>query len=98
MHSKSIAASPEPESQATKPWLWFIAVSWVTAMVCMLWVLWSLDRKTGAEAATPPEPAYTVQVAAADRPTFDLASLLAHGEPDLHAANVPGRPLFASAD
>jgi hypothetical protein len=56
--------------------LWFIAATWLTAVVCMLWVLWSYDNKAGA-AATPPQqwPAQTVLVAAVDRPTLVL---LAH--------------------
>jgi len=98
MHSKGFAASSEQVPQATEPWVWFIAVTWFTAVVCMLWVLWSFDHKAGADAATPPEPAYTVEVAAADRPTLLLVSLPAHGEPDRYAANVIGRPILTSSD
>ena len=98
MHSKNFGTTSEQGPQATEPWVWFIAVTWFTAVVCMLWVLWSFDHKAGADAATPPEPAYTVEVAAADRPTLLLVSLPAHGEPDRHAAIVIGRPILTSSD
>ena len=69
LHSKGTAAAPQPGLQAARAWTWFIAASWLTALVGMLLVLWFHESNVGAQATAPPEesPAYTELDAAADQ-------------------------------